>query len=151
MCICVYQPPLFISVSSSYSPSLLLFPSAFLSLHKCWLNLQASLQCYLPISWPSILSLRLNCSLLSAPEGYVPQPSKIACHPIYFTKDFHSDNSIWFSEEHCTLKITHLLNMRHRLFFSFNTTVSFCRWESWGTQRGTLWQRVGICSVIPDA
>lgn len=93
------------------------FPYPSFPCLKCLLNLQASLQYYLTISWPSILSFRLNCSLLSAPEGCVLQPSKIACHPIV-----HSKFSQWWFHLVLTRALyinsnSHLLNMKHRLFF----------------------------------
>lgn len=82
----------------------------------CLLILQASTAVWPAVFWPSILSIRVHCSLLSAPEVYFMQPSKVCLATLWVTRGFHSDNFIWFSKEHCTLII---IFIEHEAFYFF--------------------------------
>lgn len=43
-------------------------------------------------------------------------PSKVFLATLWVTRGFHSDDFIWFSQEHCTLIITFI---EHEAFFFF--------------------------------
>lgn len=106
MCI---SATLYFSVSSSCSLLLMLFPSGFLFFaSNAYWSFSFQLQCHLPISWPSMLSIRVNRSLLSTPESYLMLHQRFACHVTVY-KRFSQQ---WF---HLVLRRTVYMNNNSRL------------------------------------
>lgn len=136
------------SVSSSCSLLLVLFPSGFLfSASNAYWSFSFRLQCYLPISWPSMSSIRVNRSLLSTPEGYLMLHQRFACHVTVY-KRFSQQ---WF---HLVLRRTlymnnnsRLLNIRRFIICLVLPTVSL----EMRRLRHTVsnWQRAGPIQPLP--